>query len=62
MPHPDVFWYGLDGMAAQKYAPKRVFVTLFPYIFHIKSKSNIVYEYLKTKILSRDTNILSQMH
>ena len=28
---------------------------IFPYIFHVKTKLNIVYEYLKTKIFSRDT-------
>ena len=44
------------------WAPKKVLVTLFPYIFHIKTKWNIVYKYLKTKIFSRDTNILPQMH
>ena len=45
-----------------KYAPKNFLVTLFPYIFHIKPKWNIVCEYLKTKIFSRDSNILPQMH
>ena len=30
--------------------------------FHVKSKLNMVYEHLKTKIFSRDTNILPQMH
>ena len=62
MPYPDVFWYCLNGMGAQKNAPKKVLVTLFPYIFHIETKSSTVYENLKTKILSRDTNILPQMH
>ena len=37
-PHPDVLWYRLNGMGAQKFAPKRVLVTLFPDIFHIKTK------------------------
>ena len=60
--HPDVFWYRVNGMDALKNAPKKVLVTLFPYIFHVKTNSNIVYEYLKTKIFSRDTNILPQMH
>ena len=46
----------------QKNSPKKVLVTLFPYIFHVKTKWNIVYEYLKTKISSRDTNIFPQMH
>ena len=32
------------------------------YIYHAKTKWNIVYEYLKTKIFSRDTNILPQMN
>ena len=62
VPHPDVFLYCLNGMDAQKNAPKKVLVTLFPYIFHIKPKWNIVYEYLKTKLLSTDSNILPQMH
>ena len=35
---------------------------LYLYIFHVKTKWNIVYEYLKTKIFSRDANILPQMH
>ena len=62
VPHPDVFWYRLNGMGAQKNDPKEVLVKIFPYIFHVKSKWNIFYEYLKTKIFSRDTNILPQMH
>ena len=62
VPHPDVFWYGLNGLGAQKNAPKKVLVALFPYIFHVKPKWNIVYEYLKTKIFSRDSNIFPQMH
>ena len=37
-------------------------MTFSIYIFHVKPKWNIVYEYLKTKIFSRDSNILSQMH
>ena len=49
-------------MGAQKNAPKKVIVTLLPYIYHTKTKWNIVYEYLKTKIFSRDTNILPQMN
>ena len=49
-------------MGAQKNAPQKVLVTLFPYIFHVKPQWNIVYEYLKTKIFSRDSNILPQMH
>ena len=44
------------------WAPKKVLVTLFPYIFHVKPKWNIAYEYLKTKVFSRDLNILPQMH
>ena len=31
-------------------------------IFHVKTTWNLVYEYLKTKIFSGDTNILPQMH
>ena len=38
VPHPDVFWYRLNGMGGQKNAPKKVLVTLFPYIFHVKPK------------------------
>ena len=62
VPHPDVFWYCLNGMCAQKNTPKKVLTTIFPFIFHIKSKRNIAYKYLKTKTFSRDTNILLQMH
>ena len=62
MPHPDVFWYHLNGMGAQRNTPKKLLVTLFPYIFHVKTKLNIVYKNLKTKIFSRDTNLLPQMH
>ena len=47
--------------AAKKIHPKK-FLQLFPYIFHIKTKWNIVYKYLKTEIFSRDTSILPQMH
>ena len=49
-------------MGAQKNAPKEVLVTLFPHIFHIKPKWNIVCKYLKTKIFSRHSNIIPQMH
>ena len=45
-----------------KKALKKVLLTLFPHIFQAKTIWNIVYEYLKTKIFSRDTNILPQMH
>ena len=45
VPHPDVIWYRLNGMGAQKNAPKKILVTLFPYIFHVKIKVSIVYEY-----------------
>ena len=34
VPYPDVFWYRLNGMGAQK----KVLVTLFQYIFHLKTK------------------------
>ena len=47
---------------APKNVPKKVLVTLFPYIFHVKTKWNIVYECLKTTIFSRGSNILPQMH
>ena len=49
--------YGRPKKRAQK-----VLVTLFPHIFHVKPKWNIVYEYLKAKIFSRDSIILPQMH
>ena len=48
--------------AAQENVPKKVLVIFFLYIFHVKAKSNIVYQYLKAKIFSRDTNIIPQMH
>ena len=51
MPHPDVFWYHVNGMGAQKNVLKKVLATLLQYIFHVKSNRNIVYEHLKTKIL-----------
>ena len=51
-----------ERMGAQKNVPKKVLVTRFPYIFHVKPKWNIAYKYLKTKIFSRDSNILPQMH
>ena len=41
-------------MGIQKNAPKKVLVTLFSFIFHIKTEWNVVYKYLKTKIVSRD--------
>ena len=49
-------------MGTQKNVPKKVPVTTFPYIFYVNPKWNIVYEYLKTKIFSRDSDILLQMH
>ena len=36
VPHPDVFWYRLNDKGTQKNAPKKVLVTLFPYIFDVK--------------------------
>ena len=45
--------YGCPKKSAQK-----VLVTLFTCIFHVKAKRNIVYEYLKTKFFSRDSNVL----
>ena len=62
VPHPDIFWYHLNGMGTKENAPKKVLVTLFPYLFHVKTKWNIVYKHLKTEIFSIDTNILPQMH
>ena len=46
----------------KKKMSKKFLLILFLYIFHVKTKWNIVYEYLKAKIFSRDTNILPQMH
>ena len=60
--HSDVFWYHWNSMGAQKNVPKNVLVTLFPYVFHVKTKWNIVYQYLKIIIFSRDINIIPQMH
>ena len=40
-----------------KNAPKKVLGTLFPYIFHVKPKWNIVYKYLKTKKSFQETQI-----
>ena len=46
-----------------KNAPKKVLVILiYPYIFHTKTTWNVVYKYLKTKIFSRDTNVLPLMY
>ena len=36
--YPDVFWYHLNGTDTQKNVPKKVLVTLFPSIFHVKTK------------------------
>ena len=47
--------------APKTICPRKVLVILFPYIFHVKTRLNIVYENLKTKIFSRDTNTLPQM-
>ena len=51
-------WYGCPKKCVQKSSCS----TFSIYIYHIKTKWNIVYEYLKTKIFSGDTNILPQMH
>ena len=48
--------------ALRKYAQKNSCNTFSIYIFHVKTKWNIIYEYLKTKIFSRDTTILPQIH
>ena len=50
-------WYGCPIKCTQK-----VWVAFFLYIFQVKNKWNTVYEYIKTKIFSRDTNILPQTH
>ena len=49
--------YGCQKKSAQK-----VLVTPFPCIFHLEAKRNIVYKQLKAKNISRDSNILPQMH
>ena len=49
--------YGHPKKCAQK-----ILVTFFLYIFQVKTKWHIVYQYLKTKIFLRDTNIPPQMH
>ena len=48
------YWY-------PKKCAQKVLVALFPYIFLVKAKRNIVYEYLKTQNLSRDTNITERI-
>ena len=48
-------------MSTQKNAPQKVLMTLFPFIFQVKTTWNIVSEYSKTKIFSRDINILPHM-
>ena len=60
--HLDVFWYHLTDIGTKKNVPKKVFVTLFLYIFHVKTNWDIAYGNLKTKIFSRYKNILPQMH
>ena len=49
--------YGHPKKCAQK-----VLASFFLHLFHVKTKWNIVHEYLKTKIFSTDTNILPHMH
>ena len=51
------------GTAWTLWAPKNVLVTLFPYIFDVKTKWNTVYKYLKNiYIYFHETNILLKMH
>ena len=50
-------WYGRPKKWTQK-----GLVTLFRYIFHVKTKWNIVYKYFFKKIFSRNANILPQKH
>ena len=52
----------LEQYRRPKNGPKEFLVTLFPYIFHVKAKLNIVYKYLKRKIFARDINVVPQMH
>ena len=61
------FKYKLQDSTASRYIlvpferygrPKNV----FPCVFHVTPKWNIVYKYLKTKDFSRDSNILPRMH
>ena len=46
----------------KKNVPKKILLILFPYIFRVKFKWNIVYEYLQTKFSLRNTNIFPKMH
>ena len=55
-------WYRLKGMSVQKNSPQKFLVTLFPYIFPVKTKWNIACQYSKTKRFSRNTIIFTQMH
>ena len=34
--HADIFWYHFSGMGTQENVPKKVLVTVFPYMFHVK--------------------------
>ena len=62
-----MYVYGCDiqmyfGTTWTVWAPKKVLVTLLPYIFHVKTKWNIICEYWKMQVFSRDTNILPKMY
>ena len=46
------------GTVWSVWVPKKVLVTLFPYKFHIKTKWNIVYKYLKTKLFEFSATII----
>ena len=61
----DLIWCRIQmyfGAVWVVWGVKKVLATLFPNIFHIKTKWKVVYVYFKTKIFSRYANILPQMH
>ena len=61
----DLIWCGIQmyfGTVLVVWGVKKVLATLFPNIFHIKTKWKVVHDYLKTNTFSRYTNILPQMH
>ena len=55
-------YFGTVWMAwvPKKMCSKKVLVILLPYIFHVKPKYSL--QILKNKVISRESNILPQMH
>ena len=49
VPHPDVFWYRLNGMGTQKKMRPKSYFNFFPYIFHVKAKKKYSLWILKNK-------------